>query len=96
MHPPKVVLVSTNGYVASRDDALLQELLASKIELFCVVGRDAEVWEDALDWMCVGTAGEGKHFITTTAHAGESVEEVIAFAEQFSSDKEGDVEVLYV
>jgi hypothetical protein len=51
MHPPKVVLVSTSGYLASRDDALLQELLASKIELFCVIGRDAEVWEDALDWM---------------------------------------------
>lgn len=95
MHPPKVVLVSTNGYVASRDDDLLRELLASKIELFCVVGQDAEAWEDALDWMCVDASGEEDHFITTTAHVGESVEEVIAFAEQFSTDTEGDVEVLY-
>lgn len=96
MHSPKVVLVSTNDYVASRDEAILRELLASRIELFCVVGRDAGAWEDALDWMCVGTSGMDEHFITTTAHVGESVEEVIAFAEQFSTDKEGDVEVIYV
>jgi len=96
MHPPKVVLVSTNGYLASRDDALLQELLDSRIELFCAVGKDAHQWEDALDWLCISPSGEDKHFIITTAHTDETVEEVIAFAEQFSTSTAGQVEVLYV
>jgi hypothetical protein len=96
MYSPKVVLVSTMGNLSNRDDVLLQALLDSKIELFCVVGEDAQDWEDALDWVCVGAAGDGTHHITTTAHIGESVEEAIAFAEQFSTATPGDVEVLYV
>jgi hypothetical protein len=87
--------MSTKSYFANRDDVLLQALLNSRIELFCVVGVDAEAWEDALDWLCVGAAGDGAHHITTTAHVGESVEEVIAFAEQFSMPTPGNVEVLY-
>ena len=95
MYPPKVVVVSTTGYLADRDNALLQALLDARIELFCVVGEDAQAWEDALDWLCVGAASEGTHHITTTSHIGETVEEVIAFAEQFSTPTPGNVEVLY-
>lgn len=94
MYSPKVVLVSTKGYLANRDDVFLQALLDSRIELFCVVGEDAAAWEDALDWRCI-EVGDGTHQITTTAHVGESVEEVIAFAEQFSTLTPGEVQVLY-
>ena len=95
MHSPKVVLVSTKGYLPSRDDALLQELIKSKIELFCAVGIGAEQWEDALDWLCIGRYGDGKHLITTTAHTDETVEEVIAFAELFKVSTPGQIEILY-
>ena len=54
MHPPKVVLVSSRQYSSESDDVLLRELIEAKIELFCAVGRDAERWEDAMDWLCIG------------------------------------------
>lgn len=82
------------GFLANRDDALLHALLDSRIELFCVVGEDAQAWEDALDWLCI-EVGDGTHHVTTTAHIGESVEEVIAFAEQFCTPTPGEVQVLY-
>lgn len=96
MYSPKIVLVSTKGYVPNRDGFLLQALFDSKIELFCAVGKDAQAWEDALDWLCVAAAGDGVHHISTTSHVEESVEEVIAFAEQFRTAAPSDVEVLYV
>jgi hypothetical protein len=95
-HPGKVVLISTSGYFAARDDSLLQELIYSRVELFCAVGIDAEKWEDALDWMCIGPTGEGEHFITTTSHPQESEEEVIWFAKQFSTQEKHEVEVIRV
>jgi hypothetical protein len=50
----KIVLVSTSGYRLERDDGFLRDLLAARIELFCVMGVDAEKWEEALDWTCIG------------------------------------------
>ena len=78
--PRKVVLVSTQEYKPSLHDALLKELLARKIELFCAVGVDADKLEDALDWLCVGDDGTGTHFILTSSHLEESEEEVVEFA----------------
>ncbi|MCB4366617.1 hypothetical protein KIH07_23020 [Hydrogenophaga taeniospiralis] len=96
MHSGKIVLVSTSGYVASRDDPLLRELIESQIELFCALGVDAEKWEDALDWMCMGADGSEATFITTTSHPGESEAEVIEFARSFSTERPHEVEVIRV
>lgn len=96
MHSGKVVLVSLSGYVPSRDDPLLRDLVESKIELFCVVGVDARAWEEALDWLCVGPDGRGTHNITTTSHPNESEEEVLEFARSFATEHEHHVEVLRV
>lgn len=96
MHAPRVVLVSTRGYDPERDDPLLQELIDSKIELFCAVGIDAGKWEDALDWFRLRQKDCSRHFIVTTAHEDESVEEVIEFAEIFKTSTNGEIEVLYV
>lgn len=95
-HPGKVILVSLSGYSPSRDDAFLQELVDSKIELFCAVGVDAERWEDALDWLCVGPDGSGTHHITTTAHPGETEEEVIEFARSFFTHTNHEIEIVRV
>lgn len=95
-HSGKVVLISTSGYSPPRDDALLQELISSRVELFCAVGVDAEKWEDALDWLCIGLTGDGQHFTITTSHPGESEEEVIQFADQFPTSGAHQVEVIRV
>jgi hypothetical protein len=81
----KIVLVSASGYMPERDNAFLRDLLAARIELFCAVGVDAEKWEEALDWVCVGQDGLGDYVIVTTAHEGELLAEVIEFAERFET-----------
>jgi small neutral amino acid transporter SnatA (MarC family) len=40
-------LVSTSGYVPERDDQLLRNLMAARIELFCATGVGAKKWEYA-------------------------------------------------
>lgn len=64
----KIVLVSTSAYSPERDDQFLRDLIASRIELFCVTGIGAQEWEDALDWACGGDKGPVDHTIVTTSH----------------------------
>ncbi len=96
MHSGKVVLVSSSGYCPDRDDPLLQEFIESRVELFCVVGVDAEKWEDALDWLCIGADGSGTHLVITTSHRGESEAEVIEYAKSFLTEQPHEVEVVRV
>jgi hypothetical protein len=91
----KIVLASTSGYRPERDDAFLRDLLAARIELFCAVGVDAEKWEDALDWTCIGEDGLGEYVIVTTSHKDESLAEVVAFAEDFETRAPHSVQVIY-
>lgn len=89
----KIVLVSTKGYDASHDD-LLRVLIERRIHLFCAVGVDCELWENVMDELVVGHAGEYAWHVTTTSHPGETTAEVIAFAEMFHLDEPSDVEVI--
>jgi hypothetical protein len=90
----KVVLHSTSGYRPEHDDGFLRELYQDGIELFCVLGRDAAQWEDALDWICIGEDGTGQHLIITTCHRNASLEEVVEFAKIFRTDHEHVVQVI--
>lgn len=99
-HARKVVLVSHGGYRAEHD-ALLSELLARRIEIFCAVGKDCQRWEDVMDEMVVGPADGRPHFVLTTSHPDESVDEVVAFArllhvEGGASERNGDVDIIEV
>lgn len=94
-YPGKIVLVSASGYRPEQDNAFLRDLLAARIALFCAVGVDAEKWEDALDWTCVGEDELGEHMIVTTSHKDESLAEVVAFAEAFETQVPHPVHVIY-
>jgi hypothetical protein len=96
MYAGKIVLVSRSVYTPEIGDVLLRQFVEDRIELFCAVGVDAANWEDALDWLCISPEGESIHFITTTSHPRESVEEVISFAESWHCDVANEVEVVYV
>ena len=80
----KVVLHARVAYDRTHD-ALLQRLLDRKIALFCAVGVDCGAWEDAMDWMCIGPDGEIRGFVVTSSHPDESLAEVVAFAEAWTS-----------
>lgn len=90
----KIVLLSKSGYLPNRDDGFLHELLDNRIELFCVVGVDADKWEDALDWICIGDNGLGEHLIITTSHTDEFLEQVVEFAEIFNTGRKHLVQVI--
>ena len=78
-----------------RDNAFLYDLLEARIELFCAVGVDAEKWEEALDWACVGEDGLGDYVILTTAHKDKLLVEVIEFAERFETRVPHEVQVVH-
>jgi hypothetical protein len=81
----KIVLVSTSAYLPERDDQFLHDLIAARIELFCVTGVGSKEWEDALDWACTDYEGPDEYLVVTTSHEDEPLAEVIEFAEQFST-----------
>lgn len=82
-HAKKVVLVSSSGYSPERDEPLLREFITAGIKLFCVVGIDAEKWEEALDWLAIEIPASKDEVIITTSHPDETFEEVLEFARQF-------------
>lgn len=64
----------------------LRELITAAPDLFAVVGVAPESWEDAIDWLCIelDTSGEQPGaFCNTTSHPGESLAEVVEFAEHW-------------
>lgn len=89
----KIVLHTRVSY-DPRFDAFLRGLLARKIVLFCAVGVDCAAWEEAMDWACIGPAGEALGIVVTTSHPGETVAEVVEFAEMFRTDAPSVVEII--
>lgn len=90
----KIVLLSRSGYFPERDDDFLRQLWNERIRLFCVLGVDADKWEEALDWICVDEEPAEPHSMTTTSHIDESLAEVIEFAQLFDTKEKYDVQVL--
>lgn len=90
----KFVLISESGY-SKEHDKLLLNLLDQGYELFCVVGKDCEVWEEIMDALSVGDRSKPR-YITTTSHPEKSIEDVIEFAKLFSINKKSDVDVVRI
>ncbi len=95
--PKCAVLISESNY-ADLHRPLLRQILDEGADLFAVVGIDCASWEDAMDWLCVELVISGElpgAFCNTTSHPDESVDEVMAFANQWCDLKgwQRDVEV---
>jgi hypothetical protein len=90
----KFVLVSDTGYHQKHDD-LLRSVLDEGYELFCVVGVDCELWEEAMDEIAVGDGSDPRH-ITTTSHPGETENDVIEFAKMFTGSSGSGVHVVRI
>lgn len=82
----KIVLHSESGY-SVKYEPVLSEIIRSRALLFCVVGKDCELWHDIMDEMLVGDGSLHLGFeMITTWHNDESLEEVIEFARIFYVD----------
>ena len=94
MRDRKLVLISVAGYNPDHDK-FLTSLLDESYELFCVVGRDCELWEEIMDEIAVGD-GTNSRYITTTSHVGESAEEVIEFAKNWTTETPSCVKIVNI
>lgn len=92
MEDRKLVLISKSGY-SSKHDVFPVSLLDEGYELFCVVGKDCELWEEIMDEIAVGD-GTNSRYITTTSHPDESVEAVISFAESWPTEHPSGIRVV--
>ncbi|MGI8786183.1 MAG: DUF7684 family protein [Pyrinomonadaceae bacterium] len=78
----KIILYSKNGY-SKKHDELLNRIIDEKILLFCVLGKDCELWHDIMDELFVGLGEERDFFMITTWHTNETLDEVIEFAKDY-------------
>jgi hypothetical protein len=62
----------------------VEDCLRDRVVLVCVVGEGCEKVEDVIDELVVGDGSDLERFLTTTAHAGESLDEVRRFARGWS------------
>lgn len=82
-----IVLRSSRPY-SEQHEPLLRSVLDEQPSLFAVVGEKSQTWEDAMDWLCVDLRlddARSDRFCKTTSHTRETLEEVVAFAEQWCS-----------
>jgi hypothetical protein len=89
----KIVLHSPQG-MSGRAEELAREFIAEGVVFVGCVGKDCEVVEDLIDWVCVENGSPERNFILTSAHPGKSVREAVKFAQSLSSEYEGEVQVV--
>lgn len=75
----------------SRLPAFVEDCLADGVSLIAVVGKDAHAVEDKIDWLIIGDGDEDR-FIVTSAHADETIEDVLVFASAFNAESGGEIE----
>lgn len=90
---PKVVLHCPTGYHMELD-ALVEQFLACGVKFVAVVGADCERVESIIDELVVGDGSDPERFILTSSHPGESVEEVVAFANSLSEEYPGAAQIV--
>jgi len=64
------------------------------VGLLADIGRDCAKVEDSIDEFSVGDGSNPERFIVTTSHPGESLQDVVEFAELFSTDPAGKVQIV--
>lgn len=91
----KVVLKCPNGYKRTIDQ-MVEDFLDDEVALIAVIGEDCVKVEEIIDTLIVGNGSNPNRFIVTTSHPGESLQDVIKFAELFSTAPEGKVQIVEI
>jgi hypothetical protein len=91
-HPKKIVLHCRNGYTP-RLNSLVEEFIRDGVIFVGVVGTNCAKVEDIIDEIVVGDGGRDCHMLTSS-HAGQSLEDAVAFAESLTGEFEGEAHVV--
>jgi hypothetical protein len=90
--PRKIVVHSTSG-LRPEFSALVAEWIKEGVVFLGIVGLDAAKLEDVADDVAVGD-GSNPYFLLTTSHPGESLGDVVEFAEMLTGEHAGPVRVV--
>jgi hypothetical protein len=75
----KIVINSKSG-AKSALDSLVEQFIADGVRFVAVAGADCTLIKDIIDEIVVGEGSDDTRFILTSAHPGETLEEVMQFA----------------
>lgn len=92
-YPLKVILNCRSG----PDEALAQfveKCLSDGVRLVAVMGDRCQEIEDIIDELVAGDGSDESRFLLTSAHPGESVEDVLKFAASFTADYGDQIEIV--
>ena len=89
----RIVLNCPNGYNEALN-RLVEDFLRDGVDLVAVAGRDYSRIEDIVDELVVGRGEDPSRFLVTTSH--ESLDEAIAFANQWTPDEPTSVQVVEI
>ena len=89
----KVVLRCPNGYKLALDQ-MVERSLEDGVALVAVIGKDCAKAEDIIDELIVGDGSNPDRFLVTASHPDESFQTVVEFAESFSTDPAGKVQIV--
>jgi hypothetical protein len=79
----KWIITTTKPY-SDKFDEELKKLFLTKPEWVYILGKDCAAWEEAIDWIGI----ELNHFVVTTQHEGEELQDVIGYAQLLSESSE--------
>lgn len=91
----KVVLHCPQGMPVGMAE-LATQLVAEGVRFVAAVGPACQAIEDLIDEAAIAAGSPEQNFVLTTSHPGESLAEVIAFAEGLSDGYEGPVQVVEI
>ena len=75
-------------------DEFVESCLRDGVVLICVLGPDCSHVEDLIDEIVVGDGTDCGRFIVTSSHGEESLADVIKFAESWTTESDGGVQVV--
>jgi hypothetical protein len=87
----RIVLNCPSGYQPSLDQ-LVEDFLRDGVDLVAVAGKDHAKVEDIIDELIVGYGTDPTRFFNTTNH--DSLQEALEFANSWTSDGLGEVQVV--
>lgn len=88
-YPKKIVLNCAGGYRMELD-ALVEQFIQDGVLLVAVVGKDCGKIEDIIDDLVVGDGSDGRRYILTSSHPGQTVDDAISFARSRTGEFEGE------
>ena len=89
----KVILVASEGTI-DRLEPIVEQWIRDRIAWVAVVGFACAEIEDRIDWLLIGNDRDRSHFMVTTSHRDETLEEITEFMLSMVDDYEGDVAIV--